>query len=416
MDLREQKGLAIATHCNLTKKGWFWYVPSQSGACKYTVMPNSTDPHCSCPDHETRGVKCKHIWAVEFAMKAQANPDGTATVTQTVTITEKRKTYPQAWAAYNAAQTNEKAKFQQLLNDLCSRVQDLPRAKTGRQRLPLADVIFSVAYKVYSTFSGRRFMTDLRDAFDRGYISKLPHYNSIFNYLEMPELTPILKQMIETSCQPLKTVETKFAADSTGFATTRFVRWFDAKYGKDQVHKDWVKCHLTCGVKTNIVTSVEISQAGDSPMFAGMVKDTAKLGFKIDEFSADKAYSSQANLQTVVDVGGTPFIPFKSSTTGALGGLWEKMYHYFSFKREEFCQHYHLRSNVESTYSMIKAKFRDHVRSKTDTAMANEVLCKLLCHNICCVIQSMYELGIEPNFFGESESAQKLTILPINAR
>lgn len=50
---------------------------------------------------------------------------------------------------------------------------------------------------------------------------------------------------------------------------------------------------------------------------------------------------------------------------------------------------------------MIKAKFRDHVRSKTDVAMQNEVLCKILCHNICCLIQAMYELGIEPTFWGQ---------------
>ena len=46
----------------------------------------------------------------------------------------------------------------------------------------------------------------------------------------------------------------------------------------------------------------------------------------------------------------------------------------------------------------VLPKFRDHVRSKTDVAMKNEVLCKVLCHNICCVIQSMYELGIEAHF------------------
>jgi len=34
-------------------------------------------------------------------------------------------------------------------------------------------------------------------------------------------------------------------------------------------------------------------------------------------------------------------------------------------------------------------------------AMTNEVLCKILCHNICCVIQAMYELGIEPTFWGQ---------------
>jgi hypothetical protein len=64
--------------------------------------------------------------------------------------------------------------------------------------------------------------------------------------------------------------------------------------------------------------------------------------------------------------------------------------------------HYHTRSNVESTFSMIKTKFRDHVRSKGDVAMQNEVLCKILCHNICCVIQSMYELSIEPTFWADT--------------
>ena len=47
---------------------------------------------------------------------------------------------------------------------------------------------------------------------------------------------------------------------------------------------------------------------------------------------------------------------------------------------------------------MIKAKFRDHVRSKTDVAMKNEVLCKVLCHNICCLVSAIYELGITPTF------------------
>jgi hypothetical protein len=27
-----------------------------------------------------------------------------------------------------------------------------------------------------------------------------------------------------------------------------------------------------------------------------------------------------------------------------------------------------------------------------------EALCKILCHNICCLISAMYELGINPEF------------------
>ena len=56
-----------------------------------------------------------------------------------------------------------------------------------------------------------------------------------------------------------------------------------------------------------------------------------------------------------------------------------KMYHYYHFRRDEFLTHYHKRSNAESRFSMIKAKFGDRIRSKTDTAQVNEVLLKILC-------------------------------------
>jgi len=49
------------------------------------------------------------------------------------------------------------------------------------------------------------------------------------------------------------------------------------------------------------------------------------------------------------------------------------------YQREEFSAYYHKRSNVESTFSMIKAKFCARIRSKTPVAQVNEVLCEVLC-------------------------------------
>ena len=83
------------------------------------------------------------------------------------------------------------------------------------------------------------------------------------------------------------------------------------------------------------------------------------------------------------------------------------MFHYFQYRREDFLAHYHKRSNVESVFSMIKAKFRDHVRSKSDVSMVNEVLCKIVCHNICCLIHESCELVIDTVFWAESSLAQK---------
>jgi len=404
IEIRKQRGLEIAALARIEKDGKFYLVPSQTNPrpTKYKVWANPVKPifTCTCPDHETRRCECKHIYAVQYMLRREANGDGTETVTESVTITKTRKTYAQDWPAYNAAQVNEKAQFQTLLYDLCQSIEE-PAYKFGRPRTPLADAVFAVTFKTYSTFSGRRFSTDLADAKAKGFLTKAPHYNSVFNYFENPGMTPILHKLITKSSLPLRVVEQNFAVDSTGFMTSRFTRWFDQKYGTKMEKADWVKAHVMCGVKTNVVTAVQIldQHAADAPLLPELVDATAR-NFFIREVSADKGYSSVENHAAIEKHDGAAYIPFKSNACGDKGGIWEKAFHYFSFKRDEFLARYHQRSNVESTFAMIKAKFRDHVRSKTDVAMKNEVLAKILCHNICCLISAMYELGIEPNFLG----------------
>jgi len=84
--------------------------------------------------------------------------------------------------------------------------------------------------------------------------------------------------------------------------------------------------------------------------------------------------------------------------------MWKWFFHLYMANQAAYMSHYHKRSNVETTFSMIKGKFGERLRSKTPTAQVNEVLCKLLAHNICCLVQSIYELGIEPTFWTESIS------------
>ena len=53
---------------------------------------------------------------------------------------QPRKTYPQDWPAYNAAQTSEKDTFMVLLADLCANIPQ-PEYGFGRPRFPLADMV-----------------------------------------------------------------------------------------------------------------------------------------------------------------------------------------------------------------------------------------------------------------------------------
>ena len=77
------------------------------------------------------------------------------------------------------------------------------------------------------------------------------------------------------------------------------------------------------------------------------------------------------------------------------------MFHYYNYNRDEFLAHYHKRSNVATTFSMIKAKFGEHLMSKTDAAMVNEALAEVVCHTLCRLVQSAYELKIAATFWGE---------------
>jgi hypothetical protein len=147
------------------------------------------------------------------------------------------------WTAYNAAQSEEKTRFVALLADLCSTVPQPPRPPgADRPRLPLSDMLFAAAYKVYCGFSSRRFTSDLRDAYTNGLIDSKPHFNSVSNDLSSPELTDILRELVTASSLPLKAIENDFAVDSSGFSTSRFVRWYNKKYGREVDNREWSRC------------------------------------------------------------------------------------------------------------------------------------------------------------------------------
>ena len=325
------------------------------------------------------------------------------TVTKSVTVTEKI-TYKQDWPAYNRAQSREKDRVQELLFDLCRDLSEPAYAGRGRPSHTVKDSVFSMVFKVYSTVSTRRVSSDLRAARERGYLSADVPGLKVNTFMENPDFTPLLKELIAKSAAPLKAVETDFAIDSSGFGSNKFEKWFDHKYGVTRSKCVWVKAHIACGVKTNIVTAIRIldKNAADAPQFVPLVTETART-FAIGEVSADKAYTSLQNFEAVAACDGTAFLAFKQNATGAKGGLFEKMFHFFKFKQDEYMSHYHKRSNVESTFSMMKRKFGDAVRSKSDVAMVNEVLCKVLAHNLCVLNQEECELGIEAMFTRSDE-------------
>jgi transposase len=310
--------------------------------------------------------------------------------------------YSQRWDTYNKAQVNEKRHFLLLLGELSKSAEE-PERGPGRPPLPLSDMIFCSVYKTYLLLSSRRAMTDFEEAHKKALITKVPHFNAVSDFLNEESVTPFLERLIEQSSYPLASVESDFAADATGLSTCVRRRWYNRHRRRYQVRRDWIGLHIICGVRTNVITCARAGgcREDENEHFEEMLRRTARR-FDVAEVSADAGYLSNKNLRQVVLLGATPYINFKSNSTtdGVLmNALWKAMLNAYRHRREEFAKHYYKRNNVETTFSMLKAKFGDRLSSKSLRAQINEALCKALCHNLCVLIQSMYELGVDPYAF-----------------
>jgi transposase len=409
---RKARGKAIADQGDQIKKvsDNSFKVKSQSGGGFYDVKSTKSGMTCTCPDFVYHGGRCKHIMATRYYLEVEKD-------TPTGTVIEKvHLTYKQAWDAYNAAQKAEVKLFDELLKDLVKAIPE-PEQTMGRPRLSIHATLFCAIQKVYSQLSSRRAYSLFENATEKGQINHAPHFNAPSKLFNNEEMTPILYNLVTLSALPVAGIETDFAVDSTGFRTTQFNAYNGEKHGQKKEHQ-WVKAHLCAGVKTNIVAAVAITDAngGDSPQFGPLVRKTTE-GFSINEISADMAYSSRDNLQTVANTGGKAYIPFKKNATGNCRGsrLWNKMYHYFQLNKDEFMEHYHKRSNIEATNAAIKRKFGETLKSKNQTAQVNELLAKIVAYNLTVVIHEMYENGIEPMFLKtehKENKSEKRQILP----
>ena len=371
-------------------------VQSQTGIGAYRVEWSGDKWVCNCPDFIKNGSNrpCKHVIALRLYLEIGY-----------VTIEGEQPeivpvTYSQDWANYNHAQSQEIELFDQFLTQLVATIEEPIQEGRGRPRLKLSDQIFCSIMKVYSQLSSRRSHCLFHQALQRSQITYSPHYNAISKALLKPDITPLLHRLVRLSALPLASVETDFAVDSSGFRCSSFARYCEQTHGTKRMH-NWLKVHICTGVNTNIVADVVITDeyGADSPQFEPLVRGTAQ-GFLINEISADGIYSSRKNHDVVGELDGKAFIPFRSNATGKSKGsvLWKKAFHYFQLHHDEFEEHYHKRSNAESTFGAIKKKLGETIKSRERVAQVNEMLCKIIAYNITILIHAMFELGITPKF------------------
>jgi len=314
---------------------------------------------------------------------------------------KKRKTYSQNWSVYTLCQEQEKLMVYKIINDVIDCLNFSQTYKgNGRPNVILKEIIKELIIKQFNGFSSRRNKSELILVKGLGYINKEYHFTTLCKYLRKEELTPILHLIYKALADPLKSLENYFSTDATGFSTFDKKRWVEIRLDLKE-HKDYKKLHVVTGNLTNVITSVDVSEGTwhESPYFKILLKDTAKR-FNVKEISADAGYLSRENCNTANKLGVMPYIMPKKNVSARSKGsaTWHRMIRLWKNNESLFREHYHQRSNVESTFSMIKRKFGTYLRSKNDTAKFNEILLKVICHNACVLSEALLSYDIKIDF------------------
>lgn len=371
---------------------------SADGSETFEVVADSDGWSCTCPTWQERRLPCPHVLGTVIWL----DPDRPAITTHG--RRQARPTYRQAdYGAYDRARQLEHQVFDRYLWDLLGHLpcSPRPRAKRGRPAIPLRTQILVAVRKVH-------LKEDSRDAHGllmalnqdgKGILPRVPNYSLPSRFFNHPGATDILLDLIERSGLVLKEIEDEgtVAIDSSGFSTSTMGSYFTEKYDPERRHQ-FVKAHLAVGVKTHIVLTVRVTdeRGADSPQFIPLLERVAELGHTPDRVAADKAYLGRANLEAAGALGIDPFVPFKANSRGLAKGspMWNRKYHEFQLKREEFDEAYHQRSNVETVFSSIKRTLNETLLSRTTLAKFNELLAKILAYNVCVVIRQSELRGL----------------------
>jgi len=303
------------------------------------------------------------------------------------------------WHKYNLAKTKQKIMFYRLLYELCSLIPKSPQ-HMGRPRAQIRDLIFSMGLKLYTNCSGRVLMSDLEHAKALGYIERVHHYNTLSDFMNQEELYELLQKLLEISARPLSCLEDEYSLDASGFGSYQYERWQVAKHKNKRGWRNYLKGHISVGTRTNVVCSAEVTCGNFSD-----VRQAPKLLEPLKchnpkEISADKAYSAKSVFKIIESLGAMPLVPFKSNANPGEDApeIWLRMFRYFTNHREEFNKRYHRRSNVETTFSMIKRNFGEFLRYQNYTSQRNELMVKFICHNICCLNMQIFNHSLDVDF------------------
>lgn len=291
-----------------------------------------------------------------------------------------------------------------LLRDLLRTVNEPPR-RTQHERLPLHDMLYIMITKVFFRLSAADhclFLELLHP--DLLPPERIPHRNSISNYMRLAWLRPVLEALVNTSSKPLIPYSgVLYAVDSTPILAPGYYKSKDRKTDELYERREWFRLHMICDVLTGVVTAAraDSKRVAEQKYFQVLLGETMCLGFHVEAISADKNYCIKANVGWAKDRGVQSYITVKRNAKRSKKNsdpAWDENYERAKSDDPEVKLKFHKRNIIESVNAFIKGKYIGEVLSKSEDGRYNEALCKVICRNLIVLIRYSRMLGFTTEF------------------
>jgi transposase len=228
------------------------------------------------------------------------------------------------------------------------------------------------------------------------------HYNRFSDYFNERSTTAHLNWAIAEVCAPFLPFLDDLILDGTGISLTARGTYRSEKYPESVVPR-YARLTLAMDRKYKvfpvaIVTSSSGVGTGEISQVRHLLRRLKANGWCAKNVIADTLYGVEPVLEAIVDeYGAHPIIPLKriyTDTRMPSTPLMLRVHTHFLADKEAFYKKYNQRPLIESGISSLKRKWEGSVRSHLPRAIMNEILFKVLCHNIDCLIHAAAEFGL----------------------
>ncbi len=230
------------------------------------------------------------------------------------------------------------------------------------------------------------------------------HYNRFSDFLNDSNTTRLLNWAIAEVCSPLMPFAEDIVLDGTGISLTSRGTYRSERYGIDNPDDRalYMRLHLAMDRRFKVFPGAIVTRdhgkgAGETTQTPELLRRLKTLGYRPRRVLADKLYAGEPVLEAIEDFGAEAVIPLKVTYLNKLEPktpLMRRLRTQFLADPDAFHEKYRFRPLVEAGISALKRKFSESIRARSFRGQVNEVLFKVLCHNMDCLIHAGYEQSL----------------------